>query len=76
LSNTDSILLPTEHVAKLAEFIGTGLGQLHLEKQAPEAIIIRANLYYLGDDHIRSAGIPHSTIEASGNVRGWFLSKL
>jgi hypothetical protein len=37
MSNTDSILLPSKDVHLLQEHIGTGLGQLHLERSTDEA---------------------------------------
>jgi hypothetical protein len=76
LSNTDSLLIPTKDVSKFQKWISSKIGDLHIERQTSQAIVIRANLYYLCDDHFRSSGYSHSDIAASGNIKEWFLSKM
>jgi hypothetical protein len=76
LSNTDSALIPTSRVNDLSHLIGTNLGQLHIETRSNDAIIINGTQYYLHDQHFRSAGIKHSTIEETGDVRGWYEARL
>jgi hypothetical protein len=63
-------------VTKLKHRIGDAMGQLHVEASGTDAVVIRANLYYLNDNHYRSCGIPHKRIEATGDIRGWFMQKL
>jgi hypothetical protein len=76
MSCVDSLLIPNSDVAKLDHRIGDSMGQLHIEACGEEAIIIRPNLYYLSDSHYRSSGIPHSGLEATKDVRGWFEEQL
>jgi hypothetical protein len=75
-SNTDSLAIPTDDVSKIQQRIGTAIGELKVEHQAPEVVVIRANCYHMDDDHYKSSGIPHANIEATGDIRGWFESKL
>jgi hypothetical protein len=76
LSNTDSILIPTDKLELLRHRIGPRLGQLHVETSSCEAVIVKANKYYLSPEHYRAAGTPHATIEAGDNVRQWFIDRL
>jgi hypothetical protein len=76
LSNTDSILIPTDKVSLLNERIGPALGQLHIEAQGDEVIIVRGSCYYLNENHWRCAGIPHKIIRETGDVKGWFAKQL
>jgi hypothetical protein len=72
MSNTDSLMVPTADVPKLSHHIGDAMGSLKVEKASDDAIVIRANLYYMSDTHYRSSGIPHSQTEETGDVMGWF----
>jgi hypothetical protein len=68
LSSTDSILIPSALSSILP--IGTGMGEFKEEAASSEAIILNANCYWLGDGHIRKAGIQHPV------DRDWFLAQL
>jgi hypothetical protein len=76
MSNVDSILIPTADVGKLQHRIGNEIGMLKVEYSSGEAIVIRPNLYYMSDSHYRSSGIPHKTIEDSGNIKQWYMYQL
>jgi hypothetical protein len=76
LHNTDSILIPSDKVELLRHRIGSKLGQLHLEMAGDEAIIVRPNCYYISDNHYRAAGVPHAKIEATGDIKKWFIKQL
>jgi hypothetical protein len=76
LSNVDSILIPTSDVHKLKHRIGNEIGDLKVECSSDEAIVVRANCYYMSDSHYRSSGIPHKSIEQTGDVKLWFLNRL
>jgi hypothetical protein len=76
MSNVDSILIPTVDVPKLQHRIGNEIGMLKVEYSSKEAIVVRPNLHYLSNQHYRSSGIPHKTIEETGNIRAWFLDRL
>jgi hypothetical protein len=76
MSNTDSLMVPTAHIPRLSHHIGDAMGSLKVEKASDDAIVIRANLYYMSDSHYRSSGIPHSQIEATGDVMSWFAGEL
>jgi hypothetical protein len=76
MSNVDSILIPTSDVHKLHHRLDDEMGDLKLECSSDQAIVVRANLFYMNDDYYRSSGIPHKTIEATGDVRLWFLNRL
>jgi hypothetical protein len=75
MSNIDSILIPTSDVHKLKHRIGNEMGDLKVEHSSDHAIVIRANLFYMNDDHYRSSGIPHKVIQQTGDIRGWFMNQ-
>jgi hypothetical protein len=76
VSNTDSLLMPTNQVHLLQKYIGDELGMLHIECKTDEAIVIRSNLYYISDEHFRSAGITHKSIVDSGSIKQYFIGRL
>jgi DNA polymerase elongation subunit (family B) len=74
-SDTDGLLIESDRVHELSEFIGTELGKLHVERECDEAIIVKNKLYYLGDEHWRCSGYSRDFVMSSGNVREFYLSK-
>jgi hypothetical protein len=76
LHNTDSFMIPTADVAKIAHVIGTGLGLLKLEQTSDEAVIIRASQYYMSDSHYRFTGLPKSSIQSQTCIRQFFVDRL
>jgi hypothetical protein len=53
MSNTDSLLIDTRNVERLNYRIGKQLGRLKVEAVGVNAIVERANCYYLSADHCR-----------------------
>jgi hypothetical protein len=73
LHHTDSLMIHTKDLHKLQHLIGSELGELHIEIQSKEAIIIRGNCYYLDDSFYRWAGKSLKTIE---NKRNEYIKEL
>jgi hypothetical protein len=76
LHNCDSFIIPTADVAKIAHLITPALGMLKTEKQTAEAVIIRAQQYWLADNHFRFSGIPKQSIASQPNIRQWYVNRL
>jgi hypothetical protein len=76
MSNTDSVAIPTKDVHKFQRWLGPKLGQLHIEIESREAIIIRANCYYMSDDWFRFSGKSHDEIRATGDIRSFYKELL
>jgi hypothetical protein len=62
-------------VRKLQEFLGGRTGELYIESQSSETIII-ANSFPLCDEHFRSSGHNDSDTKANGSSREWFPFKM
>jgi hypothetical protein len=76
LHNCDSFIIPTADVAKIAHRITTALGELKIERQSAEGIIIRAQQYYMSNNHYRYSGIPKERIAQMPDIRQWYLNRL
>jgi hypothetical protein len=76
MSNNDSIMIPTCCVHKFQKWISGKIGDLHVENQSNEAIVIRANCYYMSDSWFRYSGKCHSHIATMDDIRSFYLSLL
>jgi hypothetical protein len=63
-------------VDKFQKYIGGRIGELHVEHESKEAIIIRANSYYMDDSWFRYSGKSHCEIEAMGSIRSYYKGLL
>jgi hypothetical protein len=76
LHNTDSFMIPTVDVGKIAHLIGPQLGLLKLEQSSDEAIILRASQYYMSDSYFRFTGKPKTEIQAQPSIRQFYVDRL
>jgi hypothetical protein len=71
-SDTDSLLVPSTNTDLYTPFIGDGLGELKVEAQGDDVVVIRAKQYYLNENWARNK--PKNT--PVGGLLDWYIAKL